>query len=1344
MKQLIPHFVQEQFEQQRLHGSIPAYVMFVDLSGFTALTETLMKIGPSGAEELSRILKEVFEPLVHSVYARGGFIPYYAGDAFTAIFQETDEMEVDTFFQAALSVQHFFQKRAFKFGRFTIGVKIGLSCGNVEWGIVGQKHRAYYFRGMPIDGSAFSQDFAKNKPFTIVLDNALQQRITDEVEVHPTDNPNYFYIAPEAAPRPFQDVLFELPQLHQEVVELFLPQSIIDYNQVGEFRTVISVFVAFEGVDNHALLNKFATVVLEQIQNFSGYFKEIDFGDKGGMLTCFFGAPVSFENNTDRALEFIYSLNQELYELRAQFGFQFKAGATMGTAFTGLIGGIERTQYAAVGNRVNLAARLMAKAEWEEVLTDNEISKNRHFNFSDRGEGQYKGIQGSVPTYHFLGRSEFTAPVYQGEMVGRENELYQMIDFVAPIFDGRPVGVAVVYGEAGIGKSRFSHELRKALTHDQRVQWHTCPADQILRKPFNPFVYFLKNYFDQSTDHSASRNMQRFEARFQQLLDKLASLQNFNNTALELRDELLRTKSVLGALVGLTYHDSLWEQLDARGRYQNSIQAIIDLFVAESIVRPLAIELEDAHWLDENSQELLHELLKSMRRHPIFLFITSRFGDDGNRPVLFTAQQIDSLQIPVLETDLNLLHPEAVKTFAENKLQGAISKPFWEMLLRTTNSNPFFLEQLLEYFSEQMMLERTESVWNIKDGTIQLSNSINVILTARIDRLSSLVKETVKAAAVIGREFEIPILTEVMAAQEEFIRQNHGQGGNLLAEQIDVAEKVQIWRSMNELRYIFRHSLLREAAYSMQLHTRLQQLHRLIAESMERIYSDKIEERYVDLAFHFELAEVPDKTIEYLRKAGDYARRNFQNQQALEFYEKLLAMLGSQQDTNKQVRTLLKKGRILELIGKWEDCKDTYTKALALAKQNRDVLLIGRSLNSMGRVLMLKGDYYDAMQFLQKGIQLFESIEDKYGIAEVHANLGHLYFRQGKYAEAKKYFQSSISTGQEVKGYVIDAQTVANLGLTFMNQGNYEEGIRQQQEHLAYCQQHNDKQGMATMQTYIGIVYLEKGAYDEALESFQKGYELANELGNKQLTAIAIGNLGLVYERKGNYTKAMEHYVKDLELCEELGDKQGTSITLGMIGQLLNIEGEFHQAIEYMQKALMMCEELGYQKGIGRSVNTLGDIFYNLKQYERSLHFYNRAIEVSRDIGARLVLGFSLVEKGTVLLETGDWEQLRLADEEAAIIANALGNPDLVFEADLLRAKSLIAQHQADQATELLQKLLRRRLNADQEAPVYFELYRANPQNLEYAQKAKMLYEHLYQATPRFLYKTRIDQIVLQ
>lgn len=1325
-----------------MHGSLPAYVMFVDLSGFTPLTETLMGKGPAGAEELSGILKVLFEPLVHQVYAHGGFIPYFAGDAFTAIFPDEDDTTVASFMEAALQVQAFFETHAYQFGGFNIGVKIGLSVGNVEWGIVGQNAHAFYFRGGPIDNAAVGQDLAKNQPYIIVLDESLRQRLNGEYPAYATGSNGFCFLDANLKPLGIKERGEAVPELSEAVVQRFLPQPIIDYNQMGEFRTVISVFLAFAGVDNHALLNRFVTVVLEQINNFSGYFKEIDFGDKGGLLTCFFGAPVSFENNTDRALEFINSLNQELYELRAQYGFQFKAGATQGTAFTGLIGGQERTQYAAVGNRVNLAARLMSKADWEEVLTDGEISRNRHFNFLNRGEIQYKGIRGTVPTFKFLGRNETNVPVYEGAMVGRNHELTTLLRSAAPLRHRQAAGLAIVYGEAGIGKSRLSHELRRALTADAKIQWYTCPADQILRKPFNPFVYFLKNYFNQSVEQTATKNLQRFEARFQQLVDSLAAIATEVPQAQSLQTELLRTKSVLGAMVGINYEDSLWEQLDARGRYQNTIQAIADLFRAEALLSPLVLELEDGHWLDDNSRELLHELLKHLRRYPIFMLITSRFGDDGQRPAFFELAHLEQYQVPMVELDLNLLDPDTAREFIENKLGGPISDEFLEMLLRTSNSNPFYLEQLLEYFSEQQLLARGDDQrWVIKGGNLQLSNSMTAILTARIDRLSSLVKETVKAAAVIGREFEIPILTEVMAAQSEYLDEDEDDVSGMLAEQIKVAEKVQIWRAMNELRYIFRHSLLREAAYSMQLRARLQHLHRLIGETIEKLYADRLEERYVDLAFHFEQANVVDKTCEYLRKAGDYARRNFQNQQALEFYEKLLQILGNQADTARQVKTLLKKGRILELIGKWEDCKTTYQQALATAKENRDVLLIGRSLNSMGRVLMLRGDYAEANQFLQKAIQLFESIEDGYGIAEVHANLGHLYFRQGKYEEAKRFFQSSITHGQQTKGYVIDAQTVANLGLTFMNQGNYEEGIRQQQEQLAYCEKHNDKQGMATIQVYIGIVLLEKGDYDEALASFEKGYELAVELGNKQLIAIATGNLGLVYERKGNYDQAMELYEYDLTLCEELGDKQGTSITLGMIGQLLNIRGDFHRAIEYLQKALMLCEELNYQKGIGRSVNTLGDIFYNLKQYDRSLHFYNRAIEVSRTIGAKLVLGFSLVEKGTVLLEIQRWDELRQADEEAMAIAQELGNPDLIFEADLLRAKLLTATQQNAEALILLKSLLHKRPNPDQEAPVYFECYQADPNNLEALQKAYELYTGLYEKTPRYSYRAKLEYI---
>lgn len=1335
MRHLIPHFIQEQFDQRNLHNSLQAYVMFVDLSGFTPLTETLMGKGGRGAEELSLILKEIFEPLVEVVYTHGGFIPYYAGDAFTAIFPQSEEIGVDVFMDAALSVRDLFKLRSNKFGAFKIGVKIGLSFGTVEWGIVGRYHRAFYFRGDPVQQAGVCQDLAKNHSSSIALDGVLLSQLPPNIEVIPVGD-NFFCLGPDVSVQPVDLPFKELPKLRRDVLELFLPTEVIDYNQVGEFRTVISVFIAFEGVPNHTLLNKFAGVVIEQINNFSGYFKEIDFGDKGGVMTCFFGAPVSFENNIDRALEFIHALNQELYELRAQYGVQFKAAATEGTAYTGLIGGRERLQYAAVGNRVNLAARIMAHAEWEEVLVDGEIQKNRYFSFQHRGDIRYKGVKGDIPTYVLMGRNESRQQVYSDNMVGRDAEMFQLIDFTTPLLDAHPTGIAYVFGEAGIGKSRLSYELKESLMADQKVQWYSCPADQILRKPFNPFVYFLKNYFDQSLEKNTARNLQRFEARFQQLLDKLQSIPD----AQALRDDLIRTKSVLAAQVGIVYFDSLWEQLDARGRYQNTIQSIIDLFLAESLIRPLTIELEDGHWIDENSQELLVELVRYLKRYPIFLLITSRYGEEGQRPQILDPLLLETHQVRgPLEIDLNVLQPEAVRLFAEVKLQGPISETFFVLLQRAANSNPFYLEQLLEYFSEQMLLKQVNGLWNLTDENIQLSSSINSILTARIDRLSSLVKETVKAAAVIGREFELPVLTEVMKYNEEFSRSN--QDVELLTEQIGVAEKVQIWRAMNELRYIFRHSLLREAAYSMQLRARLQQLHRLIAEAIERLYADHIEERFVDLAFHYEQAGVFDKTAAYLRKAGDFARRNFQNQQALELYEKLLQLLGSNQDIASQIKTLLKKGKIQELIGKWDECEESYKYALELAKQHRDVVLLGRAHNSMGRVVMLRGDYTEAMRYYQKSLLLFESVDDKFGFAEVYGNLGNLHFRQGKYEEAKKHFQSALAIGQEIRGYVVDSQIVANLGLTYMNQGNYDEGIRQQQEQLAYCQAHNDKPGMATIHTYIGIVLQEKGDYQEALFHFQAGLDLANELGNKHLTAVAIGNIGLIYERQGKYNDAMELYVKDLELTEELGDKQGQSIALGFIGQLLNIQGDFHKAIEYMQKALMLCEELGYQKGLAKAVNTLGDIFYNLQQYSRSLHFYNRAIDITRAIGNKLVLGLSLAEKGTVLLETGEHAELDKACNEAQQLARDLDHPDLYFEGALLNAKRLNLYGQTSESELVLQALLKRTLSPDQQAAAYFELHRLNPQNAELTRDTLDLYTQLVVKTPKFIYQSRKEAL---
>ncbi|MEM9918126.1 MAG: tetratricopeptide repeat protein [Bacteroidota bacterium] len=1340
MKQLIPYFIQNQLQQGKQKGTLSAYTMFIDLSGFTPLTETLMRQGTEGAEQLSISLNNIFAPMVRLVYSKNGFIPYFAGDAFTAVFEDPESStSPESLLETANQLRDLFTKEGLKktrFGDFQIGIKIGLSYGDVHWGIVGEEQKAFYFRGPAIDSCAESEHHAQDQD--IIMDDALLGRFKERPSVVETSSDGYYRLT-ESIDTEYREVPdLELPVLKRDTLTKFLPTSVLRMNASGEFRNVISIFISFKGVSDHHLFNSFATTVLEHMSSFQGYFKEVDFGDKGGVMVGFFGAPVTFENNEERALEFMSSIQEDLQDFQKESSLEFRAGITSGLAYTGIVGGDERCQYAVVGNFVNLAARLMMFADWGEILVNQEVRQRcRTFRFQHKGDIRYKGIEGDIPTYRLEGRNIEKTVSYSDRMIGRQEELKELTRFGKAIFEQEFAGLAYVFGEAGIGKSRLSFELRQRILKLGSVDWAICQSDQILQKPFNPFIYYLRNFFGQSPDKSPQKNLDQFEDRFQWFLKDCKSFEDFGRG--DIYKELVRTKSILAALLGLHYEDSLWEQLDAKGRYQNTLQALDSFFKAKALLQPLVMELEDGHWFDNNSKEFLLNFIKQISAFPIFILVTSRYNDDGTKPYLIDEEQLYKNQVPKMEVDLNILSQTKLESFAEERLKGPINQEFSDLLARITNGNPFYLEQILEYLRESKLLKIREGEWYIKDKNVKLSSSISALLMARIDRLSTLVKETVKTAAVIGREFEIPVLNEVMKEHEEMVRRN-GNAQAVLKEQINTAEQGQIWQSMNELRYMFRHSLLREAVYDMQLHTRLRRLHHLIAKAIEDLYADNLEERFVDLAFHFELANVTDKTNHYLAKAADHARRNFQNQQAVDFYDRLLKNLDDKENKELEIQTHLKKGRVLELIGRWDECQDTYAQALILAHQLDDRLLLGRTNNSLGNLLTLKGEYEQALPYLNKASEYFKAIDDHRGISKFNGMMGSWHFRQGGYEEAKKYFTESIRLFRILPYRSANAQIVATLGLTHMNQGNYDEGIKVLTDELGICSEANDQQALATLNTNLGIIYFEKGDYDAALECYQKGLELSEELGNLQLTAIAIGCIGSVYQRKGDYEQAMQHFIRDLELCEKIGDKQGTAITIGLIGELRSVEGEFEVAVHYLQRNLELCEELGYQKGIAKSLNTLGDIYTYTGDYKKAVRYYDDAIDISRKIDNRLVLGYSLVEKSTALILDGRPEAVEDIHLEALGIAEALGNPDLLFEAQLLAAKIYYLSGQEKAAVDQLKQLLENVRNPKESADVHYTLHSFG-EGEEHRKKALSIYEDLYSREAQHIFRDRIAEL---
>jgi len=1321
--------------------------MFVDLSGFTRLTESLMAIGPEGAEELSEVLNYIFQPTVELVYQRGGFIPYFAGDSFTAIFP-SEHPDGPHVVATAKSILARFEKEQNDpksiLSEHKIGIKIGLSEGKVEWGIVGQRRKGFYFQGNPVDGCAQAQTRANS--LEAVTDTAFL-RLLDPSQFPAEDLGDGFYTllhpqdtsAKAAKGVPFELKKTVLPEADVALTTHFFPKEVFENQSIGEFRNVVSVFLSFEGVRSHEALDHFATVVLDQSENFGGYFKEIDFGDKGGVMLCLFGAPIAFENNTERALEFVAAVREDLAQLTELTGAKFRVGMASGQAFTGVIGSAERCQYAAAGARVNLGARLMAQAEWGEVLSDENVSRNRNFKFSYRGDGYFKGFESKIPTYLLTGRNLAGKASFSGDCFGREDELEKLFDFAQPLNENRFAGVAYIFGEAGIGKSRLSYELRRRLRDSMAVSWFGCASDQILRKPFNPFIYFLKNYFDQSPENTPERNRALFEQNFLELQYELT--ENQHPEADAVRREIARTQSVLAAMVGIFYEGSLWEQLDARGRYQNGLAAMANLFVAESLLQPVVIELEDGHWYDDMSREFLAQFARRAQSYPLLFLVSSRYEDDGTRNYVFKRNLLDEIESPFCEVELNFLKNEELRAFAEARLGNPLHSDLFELLLRMTQGNPFYVEQMADYFREANLLKLTEAgVLQLKNEDLQIADSVKEIMMARIDRLSGLVKETVKAAAVIGREFELPVLTAVMARQVDFIRKN-GDLEMVLREQIQTAEKWQVWYAMNELRYIFRHSLLREAAYDMQLRTRLRELHQLIAEAIEQLYPNS-EERYVDLAFHYDEAEDERKTNKYLEKAARYAQRNFQNRQALQFYDKLINNILEKEKAHKKIiRLLLRKGSVHELVGQWEESEKDYRMALKRAKDLNDSLLVGRANRRLGQLRMLRGDYVEAKKHLDVATSFFDIAQDQVGTAKTYGNLGTLFFRQGNYESAKSWFAKAIESNRTNGRESENAAIVANLGLIYMNQGHYDEGIRWLEEQLDLAQRANDKQGLTTLYTNLGIINLEKGSLDSALLCLERGLALSEELGNKLFMTICIGSIGSVWEKKGDYTKAMENFERDLQLVRELGDKQGLSIACGLIGDLLSIMGDFDKAVSYLEQNLALSRDLNYKKGITKALNTLGDTWYYKGDYKRSIAYYNEAIDHARAMGNRLLLGYSLIEKGLVHVQAGDVAAARQYVEEGRDVALALGNAELTFGANILRAQVIIAEGNRVEALRQLQQLMGMVRTEREEAAVHFELRRVAENPTPHHLRAVALYKSMYARTPQYIYKVRLEEL---
>jgi len=571
---------------------------------------------------------------------------------------------------------------------------------------------------------------------------------------------------------------------------------------------------------------------------------------------------------------------------------------------------------------------------------------------------------------------------------------------------------------------------------------------------------------------------------------------------------------------------------------------------------PQLIVLEDLHWIDALSHDLLDDLSKVMSSYPICIVLAYR-PEQSQR---LQTNQLEELpgftKIPLSE--LNATEAEQAIRAKLAQLYPArissLSSALVEKLMDRAQGNPFYLEELLNYLRDRGLDPHDPSTLK----SLELPDSLHTLILSRIDQLSEREKNTLRVASIIGRLFRARWLTGYFP-----------ELGNLpqVREDLDALDRMDITPLDSpepELAYLFKHIVTHEVTYeSLPFATRAR-LHERLAEFLENASAS------VDtIAYHYGQSENIEKQQEYLLKAGEAAQKNFANDAALEYYAQLLPLV---QDEKEQILILLQRGEVQELIGRFDEAENDYHTALELAKD--DVTLKAKAQFVLGKLSRLRGNYEPALAWLTRATETRTALDDTLGLAQVNIETGIVLWRKGEYEQARELLEKGLELSQKGNDKFSTSLALNNLGIVAMNQGNFSKSWAFHEESLALAHDVGNAVGVSDSFNNLGIIASLQGHFPEARTMFEDSLALKREMGDKAGIASSLNNLGGIAQDQGDYATARVRYEESLALKREMGDKWGISILLVNLGNVAYAQADYASARASFEEGLALCEEM--------------------------------------------------------------------------------------------------------------------------------------------------------------------------
>ena len=1168
---------------------IAGSIAFVDISGFTKMTERLARKGKVGLEEVNDILDVTFAELLAVAYEDGAGLIKWGGDAVLLLFDGEDHAARAA--RAAARMRRSLQrvgKTTSTAGKVNLRMSVGIHSGLFDFFLGGDLHHELMICGpaasrtVEMEGAAEAGDVLLSPEAARLVDPAclgspkgggtLLRRI-----------PDVPFLRAQPAPDADGDVF-------ASCLPLRIREHLLSGNEEAEHRSVAVAFVEVRGTDQ--LLAKegapaLATALddtMRKIQHACAgmgvTFLETDISFDGFKVLLVAGTPTSLGDEAAAMLGATRKIQDGAGRL------PLRIGVNVGRVFAGVFGPPFRRTFSIKGDAVNLAARVMGKAQPGQVLATADVvnASSVAFRVAALQPFMVKGKRDPVRAFDVggvLARSALEAAIHF-PLVGRDDEVSRLGGTLDEARRGHGRLVEVV-GPAGIGKTRLLDELRAIATDDDVL---TAMCDLYRSSvPFSPWQTVLRAILGVGDDEAGDVVI----ARLAEVVCDIAP---------DLQPWLPLLGSVLDIEVPSTPEV---EQLDDRFR-KTRVEEAVERFLDASLRRPTLLEFEDVHWMDELSVDLLRRVASDLEGRPWLICVSRRAEPTGFVPEEGTAVSVRPHPLDTRESTKFLELATEDAPLRDDELTALVER---------ADGNPLFLKELA-------------SIIHAEGGSDQLPDSIERMVAVQIDGLNRSDRRLLRAASVLGMRFADDVLIQVLAAEGWSI--DPSAWGRL--EEFVIEDDPGARR--------FRHALMRDSAYEGLPYRRRRELH---ARAGEAIASSARapEEQAELLSLHFYSAQRFDDAWRYSRVAGDRASERYANASAASFYRR--ALLSGKQigvGPSDRASVLEALGDVQWRIGAFRDAAASFAAA-RLAVPDDPIRQAGILLKE-AKIPYGGGRYAHAIRVIRRGLRMLDQAgfpEGERLQIQMKALAAAIRSDQGRLSEAERLSMEVVaqSTTPELSPSLAHAYQV--LDFVYLQQGRPDLAIYAPLA-LAIQEERGDLYVQAEILNIMGINAYYQGRWREAIDLYERSRDLRLRVGDGEGAALALNNIAEIISDQGRPIEAEGLFREALRAFRAAGSGMMTGLAIGNLGRVASREGRFDEALPLLQRSVELLREVGDLAQSFESETRIAELFLFEGRWSEALVAARQTLVKSEGLegvspqvpALRRIIGYALAGQG--------------------------------------------------------------------------------------------------------------------